>query len=83
MTATSSPLSGDRCRCTACGRPFTSTSSFEKHRITVTPTPRYARRCMTDEELAAAGMVPNDKGFLRVPMSDVHARFNSPPRTTT
>jgi hypothetical protein len=70
MSTTTPALTGDRCRCTSCGRRFTSRHSFDKHRVLVTAAPRYMRRCMDESELAALGMVPNAAGFLRIPMSE-------------
>lgn len=51
--------------CRACNRTFGGLSGFDIHRVgqyTDTP-PDYGRRCLTDEELAAKGIMPNAKGI--------------------
>ena len=55
-------LSGDRNQCSGCGLYFNSTSAFDKHR-----TGRHGidRRCMSVEEMKAAGMVLREDGFWR------------------
>jgi hypothetical protein len=54
-------LSGNRCRCGACGEVFNSTSAFDHHR-TGTYRP-LARRCLTIAEMAARGMLRNAQNF--------------------
>lgn len=53
-------LSGDRCRCCACGAHFNSTRAFDKHR-----RGDYGidRRCLTAAEMLARGMAQNATGF--------------------
>lgn len=54
-------LTGNNCRCNACGLLFKSAASFDKHR-----TGDYtSRRCLTETELRAKGFEPNAKGFWR------------------
>jgi len=52
------------CQCPACGKYFTSPSSFDRHRI---GSHGADRRCMSNGELEAAGFEENARGFLRVP----------------
>lgn len=82
MTAQSPRLSGAQCRCTTCGRAFKSEHAFDQHRITVTPAPRYSRRCMTDAELNEAGLQPNAAGFYRVPFNHDRLRGAYPIEAT-
>jgi hypothetical protein len=53
------PVGSGRARCTVCGLYFGSVAGFDKHR---TGEPD-ARRCMTEAQMRAKGMVVNDKGF--------------------
>jgi hypothetical protein len=55
-------LTGDRCRCTACGLYFLTTDDFDRHRIGRVGT--NSRRCRTVNELAARGWKPKDHWFL-------------------
>ena len=48
-----SKLTGVRCQCRTCGKVFKSAAGFDKHR---TGTHGVDRRCMTEEEMYAAGM---------------------------
>lgn len=45
-------LTGHRCKCAACGKHFSRASVFDKHRT----GPYSDRRCLTDIEMAGAGM---------------------------
>jgi hypothetical protein len=62
-------LSGQRSECTTCGLLFTSTCSFDKHRVG-----RYGagRRCLTAAELTAKGWSPNQGGFWRIALVGPH-----------
>lgn len=53
-------LTGHCNQCPTCGEYFNSTSAFDKHRVG-----EYGidRRCMTVDEMVAAGMVKNAKDF--------------------
>jgi hypothetical protein len=53
------PLRGDRCRCTACGEFFNSTSAFDKHRS----GSYVSRRCLTADEMLSIGMERPEHGF--------------------
>lgn|GEM_PF-2968960 len=61
-------LGGDKNECAACGRLFRSTFAFDKHRVGYFSAPvkdgaQFPRRCMTEEEMRAAGMGINKRGF--------------------
>lgn len=74
---TSPKLTGDRCRCTACGELFNSTFAFDKHRIALQrlragarhPVPAtYQRtgtdlRCFDTAAMAEMGFSKNSSGF--------------------
>lgn len=47
------------CQCGGCRRYFTSVYAFDKHRA----GPADARRCLTKEEMLAAGMAVNERGL--------------------
>jgi hypothetical protein len=53
-------LRGDKNQCGVCNEYFNSSGAFEKHR---TGKHGVNRRCMSREEMLAAGMSVNDKGF--------------------
>ena len=59
-------LTGNRCRCGACGDYFNSTSTFDRHRtgkfapLGVWP---HSRRCLTPSEMEAKGWQRNSAGF--------------------
>ncbi len=59
-TARRSRLTGDRNECPSCGLLFNSTHAFDKHR---TGRIGVDRRCMTMEEMQAAGMARRADGF--------------------
>jgi hypothetical protein len=54
-------LTGDRCQCPSCEKLFNSTAAFDKHR-TGSFSPLGLRRCLSAEEMLAAGMAENDAG---------------------
>lgn len=61
-------IRGDRNECPACGVLFNSSTAFDKHRIGYFSAPikggaQFPRRCMTEEEMLAAGMGVNKRGF--------------------
>jgi hypothetical protein len=61
-------LTGYRNQCPGCGELFNSTAAFDKHRT----GPMHDRRCMSAEEMRAAGMEKNTAGFwITEPMPDV------------
>lgn len=63
-------LTGKRCQCSACGRYFKALSTFDRHR---SGQHGIDRRCASDEELKAAGLVLSDRGFWVVlPTPDGH-----------
>lgn len=55
-------LNGARNQCRGCNRYFNSNGAFEKHRI---GEHGVNRRCMTEEEMIAKGMVLRPDGFWR------------------
>ena len=55
-------LTGDQCKCSACGEHFNSTYAFDKHRTGVYAPPG-RRRCRTASEMLNIGMAQNAKGF--------------------
>lgn len=64
MDAIPMKLTNHRCQCAECGKYFSRTSSFDKHR-----TGKYGegaekskRRCMTDAEMRAKGMATTSTG---------------------
>lgn len=78
-------LTGDRNQCPGCRRYFNSTFAFEKHRVgSYEPN---ERRCLTDAEMLAKGMVRGNDGFWRgeadkrkhVSEGQVETRRRSPP----
>jgi hypothetical protein len=63
-------LTADKNVCPGCSEPFNSTFAFDKHRTgpfgRTAPDGTYlpaARRCKTADEMQAAGMGRNAKGF--------------------
>lgn len=75
-------LTGDRCRCAACGLLFASTEDFDRHRV---GRYGYNRRCRTAGELAAAswrqvdGLFWTRRPFRRPTAADrVRLRRRSP-----
>lgn len=59
-------LTSGRCRCAACGDYFTSTRSFDRHRMGAYAKPgkwRGERRCLTVVELLARGWQKSARGF--------------------
>jgi hypothetical protein len=56
-------LRGDRNQCAGCGQLFNSTHAFDKHRTG--PHANNGRRCLTVDEMQAAGMVLGADGFWR------------------
>ena len=46
------------CECAGCGLVFKSVTGFDLHRV----GPGEARRCLTTDELAAAGLTVNERG---------------------
>lgn len=63
-------LRGCRCQCAGCGEYFSSEGAFDCHRVGDFAEPgRWcgARRCMTLDEMLAAGFVRNKQGFLMKP----------------
>lgn len=57
-------LRGKVSLCRECGKVFTTTSTFDRHRTGKYDinAPGYGRRCLTDAELSEAGFAQNDKG---------------------
>lgn len=53
-------LKGNRNQCSGCNEYFNSTGAFEKHR---TGHHGVDRRCMTADEMKAAGMILRPDGF--------------------
>lgn len=55
-------LQGKICQYGACGRTFSATSVFDKHRTGPFTHNVLTRECMTDEQLLAKGMYQDAKG---------------------
>lgn len=59
-------LTGDHNQCQGCGCYFNSTHAFDKHRVGEwgsQKNPRANRRCLTEAEMLARGMVQNARGW--------------------
>jgi hypothetical protein len=58
-------LTGNRCRCSACGERFNSAKTFDGHRVgPFSPITRPTqRRCLSVEQMQAKGWLLNDAGF--------------------
>lgn len=54
-------LAGDRNQCPSCGEFFNSTAAFTKHMMGQVATAE--RRCMTVDEMVAAGMAKNSSDW--------------------
>jgi len=80
--------------CTSCGIDFSSLRSFEKHRVgkhaytqneglAMNPARNDGRRCLTLDELRAAGFVQNSRGRWgpAQDMERARQRFSVQPRT--
>lgn len=57
-------LTGNRCQCPTCGDYFTSARAFDRHRVGQFGNDR---RCLTADEMDAAGFTRNDRGFRGEP----------------
>lgn len=76
-------LTGDRCRCSACGEHFNSSSTFARHRVGKYQP--HTRRCLTVAEMGAKGWLYNAAGFWitsKRPSDAVTYRANSGRRHT-
>ncbi|MGQ0834974.1 MAG: FDXHR family putative zinc-binding protein [Gammaproteobacteria bacterium] len=65
------PLTGNRCRCSACGQHFNSVTVFDRHRTGSWPD----RRCLSPAEMSAKGWLRNDASFWitgRMPLRPVY-----------
>ncbi len=64
MTSAELGIKHDSCMCSrvggGCGKKFTSVAAFARHR---TGEHGIDRRCRTDEEMLARGMVRNARGY--------------------
>jgi len=56
-------LTGSRCRCSACGEAFNSTSVFDRHRVGGWQGRGADRRCLSQSEMRARGWDRNAHGF--------------------
>jgi len=59
----------DRCRCTACGEYFRSSSAFGRHRYSA----KEGRRCLSVPQMLEKGMVKSDTGHWMASRRDVKA----------
>lgn len=52
------------CQCRACGRDFGGITAFDRHRVGkyTRKGPDYGRRCLTEEEMLAAGLWITSRG---------------------
>jgi hypothetical protein len=57
-------LRGKVSLCRTCGEVFTTTSTFDRHRVGKhdIAAPHYGRRCLTPTEMLAGGFAQNDRG---------------------
>jgi hypothetical protein len=62
MQTVSRKLTGERCRCSACGEYFNSVSVFDKHRIGTYENSVVGRRCLSVSEMLARSWIQNDVG---------------------
>jgi len=53
------PVGSNRCRCSGCGRYFSSVASFDAHRL----GDGESRHCLSEPAMRARGMVVNEKGY--------------------
>ena len=67
-------LNGGVSQCGACSLIFKSVTSFDEHR---TGKHGAGRRCLTEAELRAAGLEPNERGQWRRPFADRGQHFTS------
>lgn len=56
-------LTGNHCRCGACGEFFNSTSVFDRHRVGAWCDHGRARRCQQIPEMEGRGWIRNAAGF--------------------
>lgn len=62
------PLRGEQdCGCRSCGHRFAGTGYFDQHRVGQNST---GRRCMTPDEMSAAGLVEDTLGRWRKPLGN-------------
>ncbi len=69
-------LTGNRCRCSACGEYFNSVWTFDGHRVGNWQDRGANRRCLSVSEMQARGWLRNDAGFWisgKRPMSAMRA----------
>lgn len=53
-------LTGQRCRCPACGLVFSTVRNYDQHRVGTFAPP--ARRCMAEDEMTARGLLRTAAG---------------------
>ena len=77
-------MSNPRNQCGACGLDFASVNAFDRHRVGVhaytyseglksDPMREDGRRCLTVDELAEIGLVPNARGLFHDPVKTAKA----------
>lgn len=79
------PLRGDRNECPSCAKVFRSSHAFDKHRVGYFSEPpnerkrgvNEPRRCMTEEEMRAAGMALNASGYWVGSLRDVEGEITN------
>jgi len=80
MTAPySGRLTGHLCQCPACGHTFGGERGFDLHRVGGFAGFGAAvnnRRCLTDDEMRAAGLMPDERGIWRRPRPSRFAAAN-------
>ncbi|HVN45988.1 MAG TPA: hypothetical protein VMT66_12230 [Steroidobacteraceae bacterium] len=68
-------LTGNRCRCAACGEHFNSSSMFDLHRVGDWKDSGANRRCLSVPEMIAKGYLRNAAGFwIREANRNAHER---------
>lgn len=74
------PLTGRMCQCNACGHTFGGERGFDLHRVGGYAPPgsmQGTRRCLTADEMMAAGMTQDERGLWRRPQPALFAAANA------
>ena len=75
-------LTGGRCQCTVCREYFTSTATFDRHRVGQFAKPgeqHGTRRCLAVADMIADGWVKNQRGFwTNVPPQAAYSDIAAP-----
>jgi len=74
-------LTGENCKCAACGERFESTGTFEKHRIGAYTLAQPSRPCLSVQEMLDKGMRRNSRGAWVVANLSDAGQFRIPDRS--